>query len=304
MNWKQAIDQYMVYLKLERGSSKATLVSYHYDLHRLSKPLIESGIDSPLKVTLGQLRDAQGILALELSARSLSRLVSATKGFFSFLREEGYTSENPAELIESPKVGRKIPIFLSTTEVQSFMKAIDRSHPQGARNLALFELLYACGLRVSELLGLRLSDLYFKEQFIKVFGKGQKVRLVPISPLSIEILSDYMHTRVDQYQPQKGYEDLLFLNRRGRGLTRAMLFTLSKTIASKAQIKKDVSPHTFRHCFATHLLENGADLRAIQLMLGHESITTTEIYLHSSVEKLRDTIERLHPRSGFYIDKT
>lgn len=299
MNWKQAIDQYMVYLKLERGSSKATLVSYQYDLNRLSTPLIESGIDSPLKVTLGQLRDAQGILALELSARSLSRLVSATKGFFSFLREEGYTSENPAELIESPKVGRKIPIFLSTTEVQSFMKAIDRSHPQGLRNLALFELLYACGLRVSELLGLRLSDLYFKEQFIKVFGKGQKARLVPISPLSIEILSDYIHTRADQYQPQKGYEDLLFLNRRGRGLTRAMLFTLSKNIASKAQIKKDVSPHTFRHCFATHLLENGADLRAIQLMLGHESITTTEIYLHSSVEKLRDTIERLHPRSGF-----
>jgi integrase/recombinase XerD len=221
------------------------------------------------------------------------------KGFFSYLTAEKYLEVNPAEQIEAPKLSRKIPVFLTETEVQEFLGAIDLSHPQGSRNLAIFEMLYACGLRVSEILQLRLSDLFLNEGFIRVIGKGQKTRLVPIGPYSIKRLEGYLENRVSEYQPQPLYEDVLFLNRRGRSLTRAMIFTLTKQIVEKTRIKKEISPHTFRHCFATHLLENGADLRAIQLMLGHESITTTEIYLHSSVEKLRDTIEKLHPRADF-----
>jgi integrase/recombinase XerD len=299
VNWEQAIAEYINYLKLERGSSKATISSYTYDLNRLKEALISNGVDRPTLTQLENLRASMGSLSVELSARSLARLVSSMKGFFSYLTAEKYLEVNPAEQIEAPKLSRKIPVFLTEAEVQEFLAAIDLSHPQGSRNLAIFEMLYACGLRVSEILQLRLSDLFLNEGFIRVIGKGQKTRLVPIGPYSIKRLEGYLENRVSEYQPQPLYEDVLFLNRRGRSLTRAMIFTLTKQIAEKTRIKKEISPHTFRHCFATHLLENGADLRAIQLMLGHESITTTEIYLHSSVEKLRDTIEKLHPRSDF-----
>ena len=299
MNWEQAIVEYINYLKLERGSSKATISSYTYDLNRLKEALISNGVDRPTLTQLENLRASMGSLSVVLSARSLARLVSSMKGFFSYLTAEKYLEINPAEQIEAPKLSRKIPVFLTETEVQEFLGAIDLSHPQGSRNLAIFEMLYACGLRVSEILQLRLSDLFLNEGFIRVIGKGQKTRLVPIGPYSIKRLEGYLENRVSEYQPQPLYEDVLFLNRRGRSLTRAMIFTLTKQIVEKTRIKKEISPHTFRHCFATHLLENGADLRAIQLMLGHESITTTEIYLHSSVEKLRDTIEKLHPRSDF-----
>ena len=299
MNWEQAIAEYINYLKLERGSSKATISSYTYDLNRLKEALISNGVDRPTLTQLENLRASMGSLSSELSARSLARLVSSMKGFFSYLAAEKYLDLNPSEQIEAPKLSRKIPVFLTEDEVQEFLSAIDLSHPQGNRNLAIFELLYACGLRVSEILQLRLSDLFLSEGFIRVIGKGQKTRLVPIGPYSIKRLEGYLENRVSKYQPQPLYEDILFLNRRGRSLTRAMIFTLTKQIVEKTNIKKEISPHTFRHCFATHLLENGADLRAIQLMLGHESITTTEIYLHSSVEKLRDTIEKLHPRSDF-----
>ena len=299
MNWEQAIVEYINYLKLERGSSKATISSYTYDLNRLKEVLISNGVDRPTLTQLENLRASMGSLSVVLSARSLARLVSSMKGFFSYLTAEKYLEVNPAEQIEAPKLSRKIPVFLTETEVQEFLGAIDLSHPQGSRNLAIFEMLYACGLRVSEILQLRLSDLFLNEGFIRVIGKGQKTRLVPIGPYSIKRLEGYLENRVSEYQPQPLYEDVLFLNRRGRSLTRAMIFTLTKQIVEKTRIKKEISPHTFRHCFATHLLENGADLRAIQLMLGHESITTTEIYLHSSVEKLRDTIEKLHPRSDF-----
>ena len=299
MNWEQAIAEYINYLKLERGSSKATISSYTYDLNRLKEALISNGVDRPTLTQLENLRASMGSLSSELSARSLARLVSSMKGFFSYLSAEKYLELNPSEQIEAPKLSRKIPVFLTEDEVQEFLSAIDLSHPQGSRNLAIFELLYACGLRVSEILQLHLSDLFLSEGFIRVIGKGQKTRLVPIGPYSIKRLEGYLENRVSEYQPQPLYEDILFLNRRGRSLTRAMIFTLTKQIVEKTNIKKEISPHTFRHCFATHLLENGADLRAIQLMLGHESITTTEIYLHSSVEKLRDTIEKLHPRSDF-----
>ena len=299
MNWEQAIAEYINYLKLERGSSKATISSYTYDLNRLKEALISNGVDRPTLTQLENLRASMGSLSVALSARSLARLVSSMKGFFSYLTAEKYLEINPAEQIEAPKLSRKIPVFLTENEVQEFLGAIDLSHPQGSRNLAIFEMLYACGLRVSEVLQLRLSDLFLNEGFIRVIGKGQKTRLVPIGPYSIKRIEGYLENRVSEYQPQPLYEDVLFLNRRGRSLTRAMIFTLTKQIVEKTRIKKEISPHTFRHCFATHLLENGADLRAIQLMLGHESITTTEIYLHSSVEKLRDTIEKLHPRSDF-----
>ena len=299
MNWEQAIVEYINYLKLERGSSKATISSYTYDLNRLKEALISNGVDRPTLTQLENLRASMGSLSVALSARSLARLVSSMKGFFSYLTAEKYLEINPAEQIEAPKLSRKIPVFLTENEVQEFLGAIDLSHPQGSRNLAIFEMLYACGLRVSEILQLRLSDLFLNEGFIRVIGKGQKTRLVPIGPYSIKRIEGYLENRVSEYQPQPLYEDVLFLNRRGRSLTRAMIFTLTKQIVEKTRIKKEISPHTFRHCFATHLLENGADLRAIQLMLGHESITTTEIYLHSSVEKLRDTIEKLHPRSDF-----
>jgi len=299
VNWEQAIAEYINYLKLERGSSKATISSYTYDLNRLKEALISNGVDRPTLTQLENLRASMGSLSSELSARSLARLVSSMKGFFSYLSAEKYLELNPSEQIEAPKLSRKIPVFLTEDEVQEFLSAIDLSHPQGSRNLAIFELLYACGLRVSEILQLHLSDLFLSEGFIRVIGKGQKTRLVPIGPYSIKRLEGYLENRVSEYQPQPLYEDILFLNRRGKSLTRAMIFTLTKQIVEKTNIKKEISPHTFRHCFATHLLENGADLRAIQLMLGHESITTTEIYLHSSVEKLRDTIEKLHPRSDF-----
>ncbi|MCH1595046.1 MAG: tyrosine recombinase [Flavobacteriaceae bacterium] len=299
MNWEQAIAEYINYLKLERGSSKATISSYTYDLNRLKEALMSNGVDRPTSTQLENLRASMGSLSIDLSTRSLARLVSSMKGFFSYLTAEKYLEINPAEQIEAPKLSRKIPVFLTKTEVQEFLGAIDLSHPQGSRNLAIFEMLYACGLRVSEILQLRLSDLFLSEGFIRVIGKGQKTRLVPIGPYSIKQLEGYLENRVSEYQPQLQYEDVLFLNRRGKSLTRAMIFTLTKQIVEKTRIKKEISPHTFRHCFATHLLENGADLRAIQLMLGHESITTTEIYLHSSVEKLRDTIEKLHPRSDF-----
>jgi len=299
VNWEQAIAEYINYLKLERGSSKATISSYTYDLNRLKKALISNGVDRPTLTQLENLRASIGSLSIDLSARSLARLVSSMKGFFSYLTAEKYLEVNPSEQIEAPKLSKKIPVFLTKNEVQEFLSTIDLSHPQGSRNLAIFEMLYACGLRVSEILQLRLSDLFLSEGFIRVIGKGQKTRLVPIGTYSIKRLEGYLENRVSVYQPQPLYEDVLFLNRRGKSLTRAMIFTLTKQIVEKTRIKKEISPHTFRHCFATHLLENGADLRAIQLMLGHESITTTEIYLHSSVEKLRDTIEKLHPRSDF-----
>jgi integrase/recombinase XerD len=299
VNWEQAIAEYINYLKLERGSSKATISSYTYDLNRLKEALISNGVDRPTLTQLENLRASIGSLSIDLSARSLARLVSSMKGFFSYLTAEKYLEVNPSEQIEAPKLSKKIPVFLTKNEVQEFLSTIDLSHPQGSRNLAIFEMLYACGLRVSEILQLRLSDLFLSEGFIRVIGKGQKTRLVPIGTYSIRRLEGYLENRASEYQPQPLYEDVLFLNRRGKSLTRAMIFTLTKQIVEKTNIKKEISPHTFRHCFATHLLENGADLRAIQLMLGHESITTTEIYLHSSVEKLRDTIEKLHPRSDF-----
>ena len=234
----------------------------------------------------------------ELNARSQNRLLSSLRGYFGYLVFEGYRQDNPVELLESARVGRKLPITLSTDEIDRIIGAIDLSHPQGERNRAMLEMLYGCGLRVSELIQLKLSDLFFDEGFIKVSGKGNKQRLVPIGNTTIKYVTIYkdqvrIHEKID---PQ--FTDTLFLNRRGRGLSRAMIFTLSRQLAEKAGVDKKISPHTFRHSFATHLLENGADLRAIQQMLGHESITTTEIYTHIDTTYLTEVINKFHPRKS------
>jgi integrase/recombinase XerD len=299
VNWKQAIDDYMLYLKIERSSSEATISSYRFDLKQLETFCTAPNLNrSPSELSTEDLKQFLAVITDVLSARSQSRMLSAIKGFFGYLKFEGYREDHPASLLEAPKIGRKLPIYLSSDEIDRFFKAIDLSSTHGYRNQALFELLYACGLRVSELLHLKLSDLYFKEDFIKVTGKGNKSRLVPIQQFSQDRLQQYLELRVQTYQPKPTYEDVLFLNRRGKSLTRAMIFTLTQNLSALAGISKKISPHTFRHSFATHILENGGDLRAIQLMLGHQSITTTEIYLHSSAEKLRSTVELMHPRSG------
>ena len=231
-----------------------------------------------------------------MNPRSQSRIISGLRGFFAYLIFEEYRKTNPLELIESPKIGRKLPDTLSIAEIDTLITTIEWSKPQGERNRAILETLYACGLRVSELIHLKISDLFFEEGFIKVTGKGDKERYVPIGNNTIKIIDTYRKQVRVHENPKPAAMDTLFLNRRGNGLTRAMIFTIVKNLAEKAGIRKTISPHTFRHSFATHLLENGADLRAIQQMLGHESITTTEIYTHVETSYLTEVMEKYHPR--------
>ena len=235
-------------------------------------------------------------LAKEVKPRSQARIISGLKGFFNYLIFEDYREDNPMDLIEPPKVGRKLPDTLSVDEVDAIIGAIDLSKPQGERNRAMLETLYACGLRVSELISLKLSDLYFEEGFISVQGKGNKQRFVPISAHTQKYITLYCSEVRIHNEPQPDSVDIVFLNRRGKYLTRAMVFTIIKNLVQEAGIKKTISPHTFRHSFATHLLKNGADLRSIQLMLGHESITTTEIYTHIDRSQLAETLAKFHPR--------
>ncbi|HLV45470.1 MAG TPA: tyrosine recombinase, partial [Flavobacterium sp.] len=230
-----------------------------------------------------------------VSPATQSRTISALRSFFDFLLLEKYANKNPVEFIELPRQIRKIPVVLSTEEIDKMVACIDLSKDEGTRNKAIIETLYGCGLRVSELVSLRISDLFFEESFIKVVGKGNKERFVPIADTTMKYINIYMKEIRNQLNIQKGFEDILFLNRRGKQLTRAMIFTITKQLAQKAAINKQVSPHIFRHSFATHLLENGANLYAIQMMLGHESISTTEIYMHVNRKQLRQTLEEFHP---------
>jgi len=231
-----------------------------------------------------------------VNARSQSRIISGLRGFFNYLVFEDYRKNNPLDLIESPKIGRKLPDTISTEEIDLLIANVDLSKAEGERNRAILEVLYGCGLRVSELTELKISDLFFQEGFIKVTGKGNKQRFVPISDYTQKFINIYKdEVRIHQ-KINKEFSDTLFLNRRGNQLTRAMIFTIIKRLAEEAGIQKKISPHTFRHSFATHLLENGADLRAIQQMLGHESITTTEVYMHVDRKHLRDVMEQFHPR--------
>ncbi|WP_283639629.1 site-specific tyrosine recombinase XerD [Mesonia mobilis] len=297
MKWQEALRDYQHYLRIERGLSLNSIENYSYDIVKLINYLEEHEIQiSPLKISEEKIQEFIYEVSKSMSARSQSRIISGLRSFFDYLVFEDYRKDNPLELVESPKIGRKLPDTLSTEEIDRLIESIDLSHPQGERNRCILETLYSCGLRVSELITLKLSDLYFDEGFIRVVGKGDKQRLVPISPLTVKYINLYIDQIRVHLPIQKGFEDTLFLNRRGKQLTRAMIFTIVKQTAVKAGVKKKISPHTFRHSFATHLLENGADLRSIQQMLGHESIITTEIYMHLDRTHLKEVLEKFHPR--------
>jgi integrase/recombinase XerD len=297
MNWESYIKNYQSYLKIERGLSKNTIVNYSFDIERLCLFLDQNDmLVSPIKITEESLQQFIYSVSKEVNPRSQARIISGLKSFFSYLIFEDYRTDNPLELIEAPKTGRKLPDKLSVEEIDNLIATIDLTTNEGERNRAILETLYGCGLRVSELVTLKISDLFFKEGFIKITGKGNKQRFVPISDLTQKYIQIYRETVRNHITIQKGFEDTLFLNRRGKQLTRAMIFTIIKDLAVKINLNKTISPHTLRHSFATHLLENGADLRSIQLMLGHESITTTEIYVHLDRTFLTQVLHSFHPR--------
>jgi integrase/recombinase XerD len=297
MNWQQAIKDYQNYLKIERGLSPNSIVNYTMDLEKLQSYLDEYSIaEKPVHIRRETVQEFIYSIAKVVTPRTQARIISGLKGFFNYLVFEDYREDNPMDLIETPKIGRKLPDTLSETEINSLIAAIDLSKPEGERNRAIIETLYGCGLRVSELINLKLSDLYFDEDFIQVTGKGNKQRFVPISGINQKYINIYRNEVRVHLPIQKEYEDIVFLNRRGKQLTRAMIFTIVKQLAEKVGLQKNISPHTFRHSFATHLLENGADLRAIQQMLGHESITTTEVYMHVNRSYLSKVLNEFHPR--------
>lgn len=297
MNWNSYIKSYQSYLKLERGLSKNTIENYSFDIERLCSFLEQNSIDvSPIKITEETLQQFIYSVSKEVNARSQARIISGLKSFFSYLIFEDYRNDNPLELLEAPRIGRKLPDTLVIQDIDNLIAAIDLSSNEGERNRAMLETLYGCGLRVSELVNLKISDLFFEEGFIKITGKGNKQRFVPVGNLTQKYIEIYKNSIRVHLPIQKGHEDTLFLNRRGRQLTRAMIFTIIKDLVQKINLQKNISPHTFRHSFATHLLENGADLRSIQLMLGHESITTTEIYVHLDRKHLTQIMNTFHPR--------
>ncbi|WP_369769446.1 site-specific tyrosine recombinase/integron integrase [Flavobacterium sp. WC2416] len=297
MSWNNYIKNFQSYLKIERGLSSNTIQNYSFDIERLCLYLETNGIEvSPIKISEETIQHFIYTISGQVNARSQARIISGLKSFFGYLIFEDYRADNPLELIETPKTGRKLPDTLSVVEIDSLIAAIDLTSNEGERNRAMLELLYGCGLRVSELVALKISDLFFEEGFIKITGKGNKQRFVPIGDLSKKYIELYKNTIRIHINIKKGFGDTLFLNRRGSQLTRAMIFTIIKDLALKVKLNKKISPHTFRHSFATHLLENGADLRSIQLMLGHESITTTEIYLHLDRKFLSEVINNFHPR--------
>lgn len=297
MIWKQRLEDYQHYLKIERGLSSNSITSYSRDILKLITFIEQYAIKkSPLTIDEASLQQFIYDAAKKISPRSQARLLSSLKGFFNYLVFENYREDNPMELIEAPKLGRKLPDTLSQEEVNALINAIDLSEPQGERNRAILETLYGCGLRVSELLNLKLSDLFFEEGVLMVTGKGNKQRFVPIAGITKKYIQLYCD-HVRNLQPiEIGHEDIVFLNRHGKQLSRAMIFEIIKRLGQKIGLNKKVGPHTFRHSFATHLLENGADLRAIQQMLGHESITTTEVYVHVDRKHLSQVLHKHHPR--------
>jgi len=288
------LDEYHLYLKLEKALSDNTIEAYESDLLKLSAYLVDAHVSLEEAETV-HLRDfIIEISSLGIHPRSQARILSSVKSFYHFLIYRNIRDTDPTELLESPKIGLRLPEVLSVDEIDAIVQAIDLSKAEGQRNKAIIEVLYGSGLRVSELIGLQLSKLYIDDGYMLVEGKGSKQRLVPLSPQSITQIGLWKIDR-NALQIQKGHEDILFLNRRGATLTRAMIFRIVKDLTALAGIRKNVSPHTFRHSFATHLLENGANLRAIQQLLGHESITTTELYTHIDVHFLRKTILECHP---------
>lgn len=297
MKWRQALKDYQLYLKIERGLSQNSIDNYALDVKKLIFYLEENAIsESPVLISSDIIQQFIYEIAKVVNPRSQSRIISGLRSFFNYLVFEDYRKNNPLELIESPKIGKKLPDTLNESEINDLINAIDLSKPEGERNRAILETLYGCGLRVSELVNLKISDLFFDEGFIKVTGKGDKQRFVPIVAATQKFINIYKNQVRLHLTIQKGHEDILFLNRRGKQLTRAMIFTIIKQLAQSIGLKKSISPHTFRHSFATHLLQNNADLRSIQLMLGHESITTTEIYVHLDKSHLIEVVNKYHPR--------
>ena len=291
--------EFQTYLKLEKSLSQNSIDAYLTDIGKLSQ--FCSCLDPARKVTELELAEllqfVHWIADLGMNPRSQARIISGIKAFYKFLLLDEYIDSNPSILLETPKIGRKLPDTLSVIEIDELESVIDLSKPEGQRNKAIIETLYSCGLRVSELTELKISNLYFDDGFVRVIGKGNKERLVPIGGKAIKEINLYTDNYRNKMEIQVGYEDHLFLNRRGKKLTRVMIFTIVKDLCTLAGLKKNISPHTFRHSFATHLLEGGADLRAIQEMLGHESITTTEIYTHLDRDYLRSVILDHHPRN-------
>jgi integrase/recombinase XerD len=298
-SWKSYYIRFSQYLQLEKSLSKNTIEAYADDLKKLEN-YSESFLSrqDPVYFTHKQLEKfVEWIASLGFTATTQARIVSGIKMFYRFLLLENEIKDSPADLLETPKIMRKLPVFLSVEEIDKMLSCIDRSTPEGERNLSMLETLYSCGLRVSELVNLKISDLHLREDYIKVSGKGSKERLVPIGKSAKKLLNNYItHQRV-HVPVKKSAEDIVYLNRRGSKLSRVMVFYIIKDLAKKAGIKKTLGPHTFRHSFATHLVEGGADLRAVQEMLGHESITTTEIYTHIDRQYLRDNILSFHPRN-------
>jgi integrase/recombinase XerD len=297
MKWQNAITAYQMYLKIERGLSKNTIDSYTKDLEKLCLFLKENNVSiSPIAIDTDIVKQFIYEVAKKINPRSQARIISGLRSFFDYLVFEEYRNTNPTDLLETPKIGLKLPDTLNQDEIDKLISAIDLSHPQGERNRTILETIYSCGLRVSEAITLKISDLFFEEGFIRVLGKGNKERYVPIHLKAQKYIVSYQTEIRSNIQSKKGFEDTLFLNRRGSGLTRQMIFIILKDLAIKIDLKKKISPHTLRHSFATHLLQNGADLRAIQQMLGHESITTTEVYVHVDKTYLKEVVETFHPR--------
>jgi len=297
MSWETSIKDFKSYLQIERSLSDNSIQAYIRDIKKFANYAIPLKLNE-LVITRKHISDFLTLLKEKnISARSQARIISGIKAFYKYLIMEDYIKINPTELIESPKIGTKLPDTLSLIEIDRLIAAIDLSNSQGERNRAIIETLYSCGLRVSELINLQLSNIHFKEGYLKVIGKGDKERLAPIGGKALKYLNIYINQVRNHQDIKKGHEDFLFLNNRGARLTRVMIFIIIQKLAETIGLKKKISPHTFRHSFATHLIEGGADLRAVQEMLGHESITTTEIYTHLDKDYLRSNIIQFHPRS-------
>jgi integrase/recombinase XerD len=299
VNWKKAIADYRMYLKIERGLSESSIESYTLDVLGFEKFLIDENITkNPIDCDLSSVQTFIYETAKLLSPNTQARRLSGLRSFFDYMIFESYRVSNPTDLIEAPKLGRKLPDVLDLNEVDLLLEQIDLGHPQGFRNRAMLEMLYGSGIRVSELVNLSLSNLFFQENLIRVTGKGNKQRLVPMGKFTKKFILFYINDSRTLQKIDSVYQDIVFLNRNGKILTRQMIYTIIKQLALKANIKKKIGPHTFRHSFATHLLENGADIRTIQILMGHENITTTEVYTHLDTQHLRSVIERFHPRDG------
>ena len=299
MNWSEKIEDFSNFLKFEKNFSGNTLDAYMRDVRKLESFTI-SELDnlSPENITYENLQEYIYQLSKnKISERSQARAISSIKAFFKFLLEDDYRTDNPAALLEGPKLGLYLPDTLSEEDINRIITCIDNSTDIGKRNKCILEVLYGCGLRVSELIDLKISNINFKESYIMVEGKGEKTRLVPLANTTAEFITSYIHTVRNKTKINKKYEDTLFINSRGTNMSRVIVFIIIKELTQKAGISKSISPHTFRHSFATHLLQNGADLRFIQEMLGHSSITTTQVYTHLKTEELRDVILNFHPRN-------